>query len=101
MKKPSTFKGINSLFGLELPHSCMDPFLKTIAEPPLDIIRKPDRCSFEESGRGRPGLQSFVFRSLWPLDWYDFEEVRASQQAEMLSAIKLHVTVDVIGGIRV
>jgi len=72
-----------------------------LAEPPLDIIRKPDRCSFEESGRGRPGLQSFVFRSLWPLDWYDFEEVRASQQAEMLSAIKLHVTVDVIGGIRV
>jgi hypothetical protein len=94
---PPTFAGIDSLFGFQFAHAFVDPLLKTIAEPPLDVVCNSDRCSFEESGSGRPGFQSDVFRRLRPFCGYHFEEASASEQAEMASAIKLQVTANVNG----
>jgi hypothetical protein len=89
-------EGIDSLFGFQFAHAFVDPFLKTIAEPLLEVVRNANRCSSEESGIGRPGTQSAVPNDLLSLFGYHFEEARASEQAEMASAIKLQVAVDII-----
>ncbi len=76
--------------------------MEIIAEPLLDIVRKADRCSCEESGRGRPGLQSFelrfhrAFRSC-SLSRNDLEKPNASEHAEHATAIKLQISVDESG----
>jgi hypothetical protein len=62
-KSPPLLEGIDSFFGFQLAHALVDPLLEAIAEPPLEIIRNPDRCSSEESGNGRPGTQSAVLEN--------------------------------------
>jgi hypothetical protein len=90
-KEIPILKEIDSSLGLGLLHAGVDPFLKTKAEPLLDVVRHSNSFPFEELGGRGPTPRSFEFLGRWPFCGDHFQEARASEQAEMLNTIKLQV----------
>jgi hypothetical protein len=92
-------KGIDSLLGLQLAGMPRDPILEAESTPLLEIVRQSDDIAIAlEKLRGRRPYSPPKEPSLFSLpSLYHFEETTATQQANMLIAIKLHMPLDVSG----